>query len=44
MGDAFGWSVYIYGDYAIVGAFRDEDNGINSGSAYIFINNDYGNC
>jgi len=35
-GDEFGYSVSISGDYAIVGAFRDDDNGLSSGSAYIF--------
>ena len=35
-GDYFGWSVSVSGDYAIVGALYDNDNGINSGSAYIF--------
>lgn len=34
--DRFGISVSISGDYAIVGAYGDDDNGINSGSAYIF--------
>jgi hypothetical protein len=34
--DAFGISVSISGDYAFVGAYGDDDNGINSGSAYIF--------
>ena len=34
--DAFGISVAISGDYAIVGAYRDEDNGYRSGSAYIY--------
>jgi hypothetical protein len=34
--DYFGWSVSVSGDYAIVGAYLDEDNGIYSGSAYIF--------
>jgi len=34
--DYFGWSVSISGDYAIVGAYLDDDNGTNSGSAYIF--------
>ena len=33
--DAFGSSVCISGDYAIVGAARDDDKGYNSGSAYI---------
>ncbi len=35
-GDEFGHSVAIDGDYTIVGAFRDHDNGSDSGSAYIF--------
>ena len=35
--DYFGYSVEIYGDYAIVGAYRDDDDGSNSGSAYIFV-------
>jgi len=34
--DLFGWSVFISGDYAIVGAYRDDDKGYDSGSAYIF--------
>ena len=34
-GDLFGWSVSISGDYAVVGAFGDDDNGTNSGSAYV---------
>ena len=34
--DYFGYSVSISGDYAIVGAYQDDDNGNNSGSAYIF--------
>ena len=33
--DWFGYSVAISGDYAIVGAYRDDDNGSESGSAYI---------
>ncbi len=36
--DAFGWSVGISGDYAIVGAYGDDDKGSNSGSAYLFAN------
>jgi hypothetical protein len=35
-GDCFGYSVSISGDYAIVGAFCDDDKGADSGSAYIF--------
>ena len=38
-GDHFGRSVSISGDYAIVGARHDDDNGNNSGSAYIFYSN-----
>jgi hypothetical protein len=34
--DAFGMSVALAGDTIIVGAFGDDDNGGNSGSAYIF--------
>jgi hypothetical protein len=34
--DWFGSSVAISGDYAIVGAPRNDDNGTNSGSAYVF--------
>jgi hypothetical protein len=35
--DYFGYSVSVSGDYAIVGAYGDDDKGSNSGSAYIFI-------
>jgi hypothetical protein len=35
-GDSFGCSVGISGDYAIVGASRDDDLGSSSGSAYVF--------
>jgi len=35
-GDLFGCSVSISGDYAIIGAYCDDDNGVNSGSAYVF--------
>ena len=34
--DDFGFSVGISGNTAIVGAYRDDDNGIESGSAYLF--------
>lgn len=34
--DHFGQAVSISGDFAIVGASGDDDNGTNSGSAYIF--------
>jgi hypothetical protein len=35
-GDEFGYSVSISGDTAIVGAMWDDDNGNNSGSAYVY--------
>ena len=35
-GDFFGSSVAISGTTAIVGAYYDDDNGFNSGSAYLF--------
>jgi len=34
--DRFGYSVSIDGDYAVIGACYDDDNGYDSGSAYIF--------
>ncbi len=34
--DFFGFSVQLYGDYAVIGAYQDDDNGGNSGSAYKF--------
>ncbi|MFA5251670.1 MAG: FG-GAP repeat protein [Phycisphaerae bacterium] len=34
--DFFGTSVCVSGDYAIVGAYKDDVNGSESGSAYIF--------
>ncbi|KPA12838.1 PKD domain-containing protein [Candidatus Magnetomorum sp. HK-1] len=34
--DYFGYAVSISGDYILVGAYYDDDNGTNSGSAYIF--------
>lgn len=35
-GDEFGYFVSISGDYAVVGAYGDDDNGSASGSAYVF--------
>jgi hypothetical protein len=37
-GDYFGYAVSVHGDYAIVGAYHDDDagEGSDSGSAYIF--------
>lgn len=34
--DWFGWSVAISNTTAVVGAYGDDDNGSNSGSAYVF--------
>ena len=34
--DHFGYSVSIDGDTVVIGAYRDDDNGIDSGSAYVF--------
>ena len=34
--DQFGISVAIAGDTIVVGAYRDDDNGTDSGSAYVF--------
>ena len=39
-GDRFGGSVFISGDYAIVGASGDDDAGEDSGSAYIYHSRD----
>ena len=33
--DYFGWSVALDGDYALIGATGDDDNGSSSGSAYL---------
>ena len=35
-GDHFGWSVGLSGDTALIGADWDDDNGLDSGSAYVF--------
>ncbi|MCA9222495.1 MAG: FG-GAP repeat protein, partial [Planctomycetales bacterium] len=35
-GDSFGSSVAINGDMVVIGADRDDDGGLNSGSAYVF--------
>jgi len=34
--DYFGHSVSISGDYAVVGAYLDDDDALNSGAAYVF--------
>ena len=36
-GDSLGYSVAISGDTIVVGAYNDDDNGTNSGSAYVFV-------
>jgi hypothetical protein len=36
-GDYFGHSVAVDGDTAVIGAYSDDYNGSNSGSAYVFI-------
>ncbi len=38
-GDQFGFSVDLDGDTALIGAPLDNDNGSNSGSAYVFVQN-----
>lgn len=35
--DQFGYSVAVHGDTAVIGAPEDDDNGFDSGSAYIFV-------
>jgi len=35
--DYFGYSVALSGDWAVVGAYRDDDGGSSSGSAYVFV-------
>ena len=39
--DYFGGRVSIDGDYAVVGAYGNDDVGSKSGSAYIFIRSEY---
>ena len=34
--DFFGSSVAVWGDIAVIGAFQDDDNGLDSGAAYVF--------
>lgn len=38
-GDQAGWSVALSGETAIVGVWLDDDNGAESGSAYVFVRN-----
>ena len=35
--DDFGYSVSIDGDTAVIGAYGDDDNGSDSGSAYVYV-------
>ncbi len=42
-GDEFGRSVAVHGDVALVGAYLDDDNGNDSGSAYVFQDDGSGN-
>ena len=41
-GDRFGSSVSINSDTAVIAAEMDDDNGENSGSAYVFVRNEEG--
>ncbi len=41
-GDMFGSSVSADGNTAIIGAIYDDDNGLNSGSAYVFVRSETG--
>ncbi len=40
--DNFGWAVSVSGDTAVVGAYKDDDAGSLSGSAYVFERNQGG--
>jgi len=35
-GDLFGYDVSVFGDRALIGSIQDDDNGSNSGAAYVF--------
>ncbi|GMV84090.1 MAG: hypothetical protein AMXMBFR7_52740 [Planctomycetota bacterium] len=37
--DLFGHSVSVSGDTALIGAYKDDDGGTDSGSAYVFVRN-----
>lgn len=41
--DFFGTSVAVSGDTVLVGAYWDDDNGFESGSAYVFVRDGVGN-
>ena len=36
IGDQFGYATSLYGDYALISARLDDDNGASSGSVYVF--------
>ena len=38
--DRFGWSIDLSGNIAVIGAYENNDNGTNSGSAYVYISDD----
>jgi len=38
-GDHFGWSVAVDGGTALIGAYKDDDDGSESGAAYVFERN-----
>jgi uncharacterized delta-60 repeat protein/CSLREA domain-containing protein len=40
--DSFGMSVSVSGDTVVIGAYRDDDRGTNSGSAYVYERPDTG--
>ena len=35
--DQFGYAVALSGDTAVIGAYADDDGGVNSGSAYLYV-------
>jgi hypothetical protein len=41
-GDLFGFSVALSGDYAVVGAYSEDDGGADSGAAYVYYRNQGG--
>ncbi len=42
-GDGFGWGISLFGNVALIGAYADDDQGVDAGSAYIFVRNAQGN-
>eukprot|EP01083_Nonionella_stella_P202539 739879_1 len=40
--DFFGYSVAIFNNYAVIGAYNDDDKGAQSGSAYIYERDSFG--